>query len=177
MKRFLGTVLAVVLIITGIGLYNYWVESRPYPSWQVVKRDDISGNYHYYELKLEGRSRQQYTPTLSLICENGVLKVQMFVGLVERIGGGLGSASLPVSEYYVVDPKGSMTGTQQGWVVPEGSVTLERWDQAPFIRQLASAPWFVAITNIESRFHVEGLNGHLAELGQRCDLTTEAASP
>ncbi len=173
MKRALGFILAVVLMIGGIIAYKHWSESQPYPTWQVTRRSDFSGLYHSYHLLLVGRGAGQYAPTLSINCENGVLQVQMFVGLVERIGGGMESASLLVSEYHATQPNGTMTGTQQGWIVPQNSVMLERPAPKEFIAGLVTMPWFIASAGPEARFHVEGLKELLPELDSRCQLASD----
>lgn len=170
MKFKWGSFLTAIVIVGGLVIWGNWDKFGSYPTWEVTERDDASGLYHLMELKINGRGYGQYTPTLTIRCENRVLSVSMFIGIVERIGGGTGAASIQVAEYFVPTVKGTISGIVHFWSVPADSVTLVRDEPADFVRQLAAQPWFMANASGSSSFHVETIVAHLPNLEQRCDL-------
>ena len=163
---FVGVILAVV---TCLVIYSFvWGAFSQYPIWiETSSGENGSKNASAIVLRLAGRTGSADEGRLEIRCEKHQLKVFLNIGMVDRIGSG--DASVSVSEYFVDNADGNMTGKPHEWALPEHSADLERDQPAGFIRKLAKHPWFITGAPSLTRFHVAGLENYLPGLDKACN--------
>jgi outer membrane protein OmpA-like peptidoglycan-associated protein len=163
---FVGIALAVV---AGLIVYSFvWGAFSPYPTWiETSSGENGPKNSSEIKLRLAGRAGSGEDGRLEIRCERHQLKVLLNIGVIDRIGSG--EAGVSVSEFFVDDADGNMTGKSHEWALPERGADLERDEPAGFIRQLARHPWFIASAPGLTRFHVAGLENYLPGLDKACN--------
>jgi hypothetical protein len=179
-------------VLVLVAIYEIWQVSAP---WR--NRDAYNWTYteapdgHEQSLAIDakestmgGANGDTFTPTLSVLCEDGHPNVSLELGLSLCIGDCTNGAVYDVSEYFVSDPSApSQFGASAVWhttrasqahatrfrSASEAGAAEDTPLVAPFVRKLAGAKEFWITTGSgEAKFDTAGLAAALPRLAKTC---------